>query len=126
MTDKNFSLRQSVYDFAFESYGTRPEYLWQRYPSFGVLRCSKNKKWYGVIMNIQKSKLGLKQSGSIDVINVKTEPMMVGTLIMEKGFFPAYHMAKGSWVTVALDGSVSKELVFDMLRHSYELIEMSR
>ncbi len=126
MKNNDTSLRNDVYNFAFDTYGTRPEYLWARYPSYGVLRCAKNKKWYGIVMNIPKSKLGLYESGSIDVLNVKTEPIMVGTLLCEKGFFPAYHMSKNSWVTVALDGSVPRDLVFAVLEHSYEIIENSK
>ena len=36
---------------------------------------------------------------------------LAGSLLMENGFFPAYHMRKDSWITVALDGSVADDKI---------------
>ena len=39
---------------------------------------------------------------------------------MENGFFPAYHMRKDSWITVALDGSVADYKIKMLLDVSYQ------
>ena len=39
----------------------------------------------------------------------------------ETGIFPAYHMNKASWITAALDGSVSAETIELLLDVSYEM-----
>ena len=39
---------------------------------------------------------------------------------MENGFFPAYHMRKDSWITVALDGSVADDKIKMLLDVSYQ------
>ena len=72
-------------------------------------------------MYIPKSKLGLREDGMIDVVNLKCDPVLIGSLRMEKGIFPAYHMSKDKWISVALDGSVDDEQVKMLLDMSYEL-----
>jgi len=46
---------------------------------------------------------------------------MIGSLLNEKGFFPAYHMSKSSWITIALDGSVDNEKIKWLIDISYAL-----
>ena len=39
----------------------------------------------------------------------------------EKGIFPAYHMSKTHWISVALDGTVEKEKIEWLLDLSFDL-----
>ena len=41
----------------------------------------------------------------------------------EYGVEPAYHMNKNNWITVVLDGGLSDEMVFGLIRKSYLLTE---
>lgn len=41
---ENGAYRQDILEFAEKTYGTKPEYLWQKTPDTGVLRHSGNKK----------------------------------------------------------------------------------
>ena len=115
------SYRQSVFQFAADKYKTDPEYLWAPAPGYAVLRHSDNKKWYAIIMNVPKEKLGLSGEEYIDILDIKVDPVMIGSLQMKKGFMPAYHMHKGNWITVLLDGSVDKEMIFFLLEMSFDL-----
>ena len=72
---------------------------------------------------VEKSKLGLKEEGTVDIINVKCEPDMVGLLTQTYGFLPGYHMNKKYWITMLLDGSVSEAKILDFLDMSYDLID---
>ena len=54
-------------------------------------------------MDIPKNKLGLQGEEMLEVVDFKCDPILIGTLREEPGFFPAYHMSKDSWITVALD-----------------------
>ena len=112
--------RTLILEYAAEKYGTVADYPWIKYPRYVVLRHSGNQKWYAVIMNVPKNKLGLDGSDEIDVMNIKCDPDMIGSLRMGEGFFPAYHMNKENWISVALDGSVEGELLFHLLDISYE------
>lgn len=112
--------REEVFKYVNREYGTIPEYLWKKSPSYAVLRHTNN-KWYGIIMNVPKEKIGLEGIEEIDIINVKCPPDMIGILRSGKGFFPAYHMNKEHWISILLDGSVEKESVKQLIDLSYEL-----
>lgn len=124
--NENSSYRQDVLELAKEKYGTEPEYLWRRYPDYAVLRHGDNQKWYGVIMSVAKEKLGMTGGEKADILNIKCDPLMSGSLLMEEGIIPAYHMNKGNWLSVMLDGSVDREKVFSLLHMSYELTKSSK
>jgi len=120
------SLRKLIIDYAETSYGTKEEYPWESAPGYAVLRHG-NGKWYCVIMDIHKCKLGLKGNGLIDVMNVKCDPFLLGTFLSRDGYFPPYHMTKNSnWITVSLDGKVDIEQVKFMLDMSYEIIDKKK
>ena len=72
-------------------------------------------------MDVPKSKLGLRGDGMIDVVNLKCDSVLIGSLRLEKGIFPAYHMSKDKWISVALDGSIDDEQIKMLLDMSYEL-----
>mgnify|MGYP002554662185 CR=1 FL=1 len=58
----------------------------------------------------------------VDILNVKCDPRMVGSLLGTTGFLPAYHMNKDKWISILLDGSVSKEEIFPLIDESYNLV----
>ena len=82
-----FSYRKEILQFAAEQYGTEPAYLWAKYPRYAALR-HNDKKWYALIMDVPKEKLRLPGTGIVDIINLKVEPLLAGSLRMEKGIFP--------------------------------------
>lgn len=113
--------RKTLFDYAYESYGTRPEYLWEKDLDSAVLRHSDNEKWYAVVMKIPRSKIALQGSEPVDIAVMKSNPILIGSLIDNVKYFKAYHMNKEQWLTVLLDGSVPKAEVFDLLDLSFEL-----
>ena len=116
--------RKDVFEYVKKQYGTVPEYLWKESPESAVLR-HKNGKWYAVLMQVKKSKLELEGEGTVDIINVKCEPDMVGVLIETYGFLQGYHMNKEHWITMLMDGTVSEAKILDFLDMSYDLIDRS-
>lgn len=113
--------REKLLQYAEEVYDTDPEYLWAKSPGFAVLRHRGNRKWYGMIMDIPKKTLGLSGAGKIDILNVKCDPGMIFSLLSQEGFFPAYHMNKQHWISIALDGSVPENEICVLLDASYEM-----
>ena len=83
--------REQLMQFISERYSTDGEHPWERYPKHTVFRHYNNKKWFALIMDIPKDKLGLKGTDTIDILNIKCEPILIGSLRQERGFFPAYH-----------------------------------
>lgn len=102
-------------------YECKADYPWERYPDYAVYRHRHSRKWFAVVMDIPKTKLGLGSSEKIAVVNLKCNPILLGSLLGQKGFFPAYHMNKTNWLTVALDGSVEKDKIEWLLEMSYNL-----
>jgi len=118
---ENESYRDDILKYALEKYETIPDHPWMSLPEYVVLRHKDNKKWYGLIMDLPKEKLGLAGQDHIDILNIKCDSNMIGSLLMQKGFLPAYHMNRENWITILLDGSADKEMIFSLLEMSYEL-----
>ena len=113
--------RQALMQFIEEQYGAAAEYLWAKYPTYAAFRRHDNKKWFALVMDVPRSKLGMKGEGAIDILDVKCDPIAIGSLRQEPGFYPAYHMNKASWVTAVLDGTVGEEKLKWLLDVSYAL-----
>lgn len=115
--------RKAIFDYANKTYKSTPEYLWVKYPDYAVLRHSDNNKWYAIIMNVSKDKLGLEGTGEVDIMDLKCEPEMIGSLRMTKGIFAGYHMNKRNWISVLLDDSMDESMVYGLLDMSFLLTE---
>ena len=72
-------------------------------------------------MQLPKNKIGLESDELVNVVNLKCEPLLIGSLILDDGIQKAYHMNKNHWITVRLDGSVGLEKIKWLLDLSYDL-----
>ena len=117
------SLRGEVFAYAKKKYNTKPEYLWENYPDYAVLRHEDNNKWYGLIMNIPYNKIDSSKDGNIDLLNVKLDdPLLIDMLIhQQKGYYTGYHISRGNWLSIVLDGTVDIKSVCDLLDTSYKV-----
>ena len=97
--------RQDLFAHIADTYGITPDYPFEEDFVTAVFRHTGNRKWYAIAMRIPRVKLGLRGEGHVDVVNLKVSPEMIPSLTQEPGIFPAYHMSKTHWVTVALDGA---------------------
>lgn len=114
--------REMLLTYAAEQYGTSPEYLWKKFPSYAVLRHNNLRaKWYALIANVPKMKLGLNEEGNVDIANFKCIPELVGALRQNKNILPAYHMNKEHWITVILDNNVPDDELYRLMEESYRL-----
>ena len=113
------SLKEKVETIAKEIYGAEPDYPWNDWNC--VLRHKNNKKWFALVIEVNAKKLGLQEDKTVDVLNIKCDPMMIGSLRMKEGFFPAYHMNKENWISILLDGTVSADEIKPLVEFSYQL-----
>lgn len=111
--------RTELAQYILETYSTEPDYPWLKSPTFAVFRQSSNRKWFALIMDIPRDKLGLPGTELLDIVNLKCDPLLIGSLRRMPGIFPAYHMNKESWISVALDGTVPEEQIKMLLDMSY-------
>lgn len=113
--------RQELFAWVKKYYGSVPDYPWNDWNA--VLRHTENNKWYALIMEVPAQKLGLDDNRIMDILNVKCDPLLIGSLRNNPGYFPAYHMNKENWLSIALDGSVPDDEIKNLLDMSYKLTQ---
>jgi len=99
-------------------YHVSPEFLWDKFPHYGVYRHPESGKWFGIIMDIDKSKVDPAKEGASEVMNLKTDEKT--PYCIEKGAYPSYHMNHKSWISLILDDSLPDAVIFEMIAYSYE------
>ncbi len=102
-----------------EKYGNQLEYLWEKSPDTAVLRHEGNKKWYAVLMRISWDKLEKGRGGLVEAVNLKHDQVV--DLLSQKGIYPAFHMNKRYWISVAFDDTLSDEMVLELIEKSWNL-----
>lgn len=113
--------RETLFNYAHDTFNAEPEYLWSTFPEYAVLRHHDGKKWFAVVMNVPGTKPGLNTDDVIDVLAVKARPEHSGSLRKKEGILPAYHMNKEHWISVILAGPLSDEEIYDLLSESHAL-----
>ena len=86
--------RDELQRYIFDYYSTEPDYPWPDAPNHAVFRHGGNRKWFALVLDVPRNKLGLPGTQMIDVVNLKCDPILIGSLRGEPGIFPAYHMNK--------------------------------
>ena len=112
--------RREIEQYIFDTYSVEPDYPWMDTPESAVFRHAGNRKWFALVTTVSKSKLGPQEQAPLDIVNLKCDPILIGSLRMEHGFFPAYHMNKDKWITAALDGSAPDDTIKMLLEMSYQ------
>ena len=100
-------------------YGVSAEYPWAVSPENAVFRHRENKKWFALLLRVAGDKLGCPGTAPVWILNVKCDPLMIGSLCSMEGIYPAYHMNKTHWISIAMDDRVPRVLVQDLLDQSY-------
>lgn len=108
-------------EYVKESYGAAPEYLWPDYPETFVFRNERSRKWFGVVMEVERGKLGLPGLGRVWLLDLKTGPLLGGSYLGQPGIVRAWHMNKLHWLGVLLDGSAPDQTIRELLDLSFSL-----
>jgi predicted DNA-binding protein (MmcQ/YjbR family) len=99
--------------------------LWpDRYPTYCVFRHRQNRKWFALVGAVKGTTLGLSDDELVDIINPKFDTGMALEFASNAdGIYPAYHMNKKNWITIALDDTLTDEAVMDFVNKSYVLTD---
>ncbi len=103
------------------TYLAEPEMIFKNDFTSVVFRHRMNNKWFGLVMQIDGEKLGLKNRGQVFVINLKLDPLFIMSIVDGEHVFPSYHMNKTHWVSVVLDEKLDKNKLYMMLDMSFNL-----
>ena len=118
--------KQRIIEYIQDRFSAQEEHLWAKFPEDSIFRHPASKKWFGLIMTIPENRLGLAGERPVDVLDIKCSPLMIGSLLSEEGFFPAYHMNKDTWITILLDETVPDEKIYPLLELSYDAVAPRR
>jgi len=113
-------MREEIFKYAKKKYGIEPDYPLPTAQDFPVLRHEDNRKWFAIIMDVLREKLGLEGAERVDVLNVKMgDSMLVDILTQQTGYFHGYHISRGNWISILLDGTVPFEDICKWIDESY-------
>lgn len=101
------------------TYHNDPDFPWN--DDNGVFRNPANKKWYGLIMDIDYNKLDENRKGKVQILDLKLDKELIPALVTQKGFYPAYHMNKKYWITLTLDDILSDDEIMNYIDQSHSL-----
>lgn len=103
-----------------EKYNVSPEFLWDFVPDYGVFRNERSNKWFGMVMNLDKSKILQTETGEVEVLNLKLDDN-VSKALKIKGVYSPYHSSKKNWVSIILDNTLSDEKIMELVDLSYDI-----
>ena len=103
-----------------ETYGVKPDFPWK--DDNGVFRHLDTRKWFSLIMYVSLDAL-LKDGNTrmVNIMNLKSEEHYD-----TDGIYPAYHMNHKSWISLALDDTLSDSLIMELVSKSYNLTKKKR
>lgn len=112
---------KSIITYIKEKYNDDLEYLWTKFPNNAIWRNKTNNKWYGALLVIPESKLGLASDKVIEIIDLRYAKENIQNIIDNQKIFSGYHMNKDHWITIKLDGSVDIQEIYQFIDNSYGL-----
>lgn len=76
-----------------------------------------------LVMKVMDKIFALTGIDNFEFINLKCDPERAAELREQyEGIKPGWHMNKTHWNSVMVDGSVSDQMIRELIDHSYELI----
>ena len=111
--------QQAFFDLCSELYDISPDYPFEEDFETAVFRHSDSRKWFALVMQVSRRKLGLECDEITDVVNLKLPIEMFGSFGAADGVYPAYHMNKLHWVSVILPDAPDDVIKF-LLNASFE------
>jgi len=111
--------RQEFFELCNDLFGTKPDYPFDEDFETAAFRHTSTRKWYALVMNISRRKLGLDSDEITTVVNLKLPIEMLGSFDKSDGVYPAYHMNKLHWISVLL-ADAPYDLVSFLVSVSYE------
>ncbi|MDD5922833.1 MAG: MmcQ/YjbR family DNA-binding protein [Eubacteriales bacterium] len=122
---------------AASEFGVLPEMAFKKTEG-NVFRNPSNGRWFAAVFKVKASVLQKPESSKtnskpelqnpdayVEVMNVKIDPESLDSLLKERGIYPAWHMNKKNWITLALDDSLDDSRILSIMRRSYALTDGS-
>ena len=118
--------RKEIVAYAKKVYHVEPDYPFHEDFDSAVLRHRDTGKWFALMMRVKADKLGYAGGEPVEILTIKSEPMLIDSLVLRPGFHRAYHMNKTQWVSVECKDAVSEKEIRSLLDLSYELTDQNK
>lgn len=115
------TIRQKLIAYAKRTYAVTPDRPFSTAPAYEVLRHPDSGRWFALFMDVPYARLGLPGEGRADIVNLKCDPILAGSVRDGVGILPGYHMKRDSWISVLLDGAVAVRDILPLLDMSFQL-----
>ena len=79
--------REELESYILTHYSPAPDYPWADTPRAAVFRHAGNRKWFALVMDVPRDKLGLARTEKLDIVNFKCNPILIASLRGEPGIF---------------------------------------
>ena len=112
---------KEIISYVNKKYNDDLEFLWDKFPTYAVLRNKINNKWYAVILKINENKLIANTNNLITIIDLRCDNKKINEIVDNKNIFKGYHMNKNNWITIKLDGSIPTKEIIKMIDESYKI-----
>lgn len=112
--------RNALKQHILENYAASSDFPWISNPTYEVFRHGSSGKWFALVMEVPCTRLGLPGERVVTIVNLKCDPLLIGTLRTEPGIYPAYHMSKEHWISVEL-AEVDEDKLRFLVDMSWEL-----
>lgn len=113
--------KQELFTYVREQYGIEPDSPWDKHPSNHVLRHQGSGRWFALVMDVPRNKIGREGEERISILNLKCDPIARIALKDDPNILPAYHMNKEHWITVVLDSDIAPEDVLKLIDSSFDM-----
>lgn len=118
--------RKEVFTYSRRVYRVEPDYPFREDFDTAVLRHRDTGKWFALVKHVKADRLGYENDETLDILNMKSDPLLIDSLVLRPGFHRAYHMNKTQWFSVELKDTVSAGEIKSLMDLSYELTERKR
>lgn len=112
---------KQIIKYVKEKYNDELEFLWTKFPKYAIFRHKENKKWYALLIALEKNKLGIEGDKIVDIIVLQNKRENIMNLIDNEKYFAGYHMNKRNWFTIKLDDSIPIKEIYDFIDESYNI-----
>ena len=68
--------RAQLKQYILETYNCEADHPWMNFPGNEVFRHSNNRKWFALIMDVPRERLGLAGTEPLDVVNLNCDPII--------------------------------------------------
>lgn len=118
-----FKNKQSkeIIQYIKQKYNDELEFLWEKFDDNAIWRNKQNDKWYGLLLNVSKNKLGIDSEEIAEIIDLRYQKEKIDEIVDNKKIYPGYHMNKKSWITIILDESLDIKEIYKLIDNSYNL-----